>query len=107
MSPPASIIWPFYITVNRSYDAAEPLYKRALEIREMNVGKDDPAVLQTLQFSPRCSGRKAKKRKRGSSKRRPQEAESHTCYRTGRGPHRCGPRSPSGSHRLNLADPLL
>jgi tetratricopeptide (TPR) repeat protein len=32
------------------YAEAEPLYKRALEIRETNLGPDDPAVLQTMQF---------------------------------------------------------
>jgi tetratricopeptide (TPR) repeat protein len=32
------------------YAAAEPLYKRALQIREKNLGPDDPAVLQTMRF---------------------------------------------------------
>jgi len=32
------------------YAAAEPLYKRALQIREKNLGRGDPAVLQTMQF---------------------------------------------------------
>jgi tetratricopeptide (TPR) repeat protein len=32
------------------YAQAEPLYKRALEIREKNLGPQDPAVLQTMQF---------------------------------------------------------
>ena len=48
------------------YDAAEPLYKRALEIREKNLGTDDPAVLQTMQFYAavlRQEGRKAEARK--------------------------------------------
>ena len=48
------------------YEAAEPLYKRALEIREMNLGADDPAVLQTMQYYAavlRQEGRKAEARK--------------------------------------------
>jgi tetratricopeptide (TPR) repeat protein len=48
------------------YDAAEPLYRRALEIREKNLGADDPAVQQTMQFYAallRQVGRKAEARK--------------------------------------------
>ena len=48
------------------YDAAEPLYKRALEIREKNLGTDDPAVQQTQQFYAallRQVGRKAEAQK--------------------------------------------
>jgi tetratricopeptide (TPR) repeat protein len=48
------------------YDAAEPLYKRALEIREKNLGAGDPAVQQTEQFYAallRQVGRKDEARK--------------------------------------------
>jgi tetratricopeptide (TPR) repeat protein len=33
-----------------NYDAAEPLYRRAIEIREKNLGPKDPAVLQTMEY---------------------------------------------------------
>jgi tetratricopeptide (TPR) repeat protein len=48
------------------YDAAEPLYRRALEIREKNLGADDPAVRQTMQIYAsllRQEGRNAEARK--------------------------------------------
>jgi tetratricopeptide (TPR) repeat protein len=32
------------------YDSAEPLYKKAVRIRELNLGAKDPIVLQTLQY---------------------------------------------------------
>jgi tetratricopeptide (TPR) repeat protein len=44
------------------YEAAEPLYKRLLEIREQNLGPNDPTVIQTRQIYAallRQEGRKA------------------------------------------------
>ena len=48
------------------YEAAEPLYKQALAIRENNLGKDDPTVMQTKQFYAallRQEGRKSEAQK--------------------------------------------
>src|ERR1700693_4057798 len=47
-SPPASIIWPRSTTRKRRYDEAEPLLRRALELREKALGPDHPDIAQSL-----------------------------------------------------------
>ena len=44
------------------YEEADPLYKRALNIRESNLGANNPAVLQTAEIYAallRLEGKKA------------------------------------------------